>query len=139
MVWKLYIYCFLNELYIGSFVFNIWCIENPYIWMDMLAIPFLKFNTNSIMFWFPQRTIKYDFFKNTSSLYWKCLATSTGLIFKRLHFSWYLKFFNSSSLSPRLFNLLIIYGSSSHLRSAHDNVRKYVGIPNCLTIARTSY
>ena len=33
----------------------------------------------------------------------------------------------------------MIYGSSSHLRSAHDNVTKYVDIPNCLTIARTSY
>ena len=37
-----------------------------------------------------------------------------------------------------MFNLLIIYESSSHLRSAYDNVRKYVGIPNCLTIASTS-
>ena len=50
-----------------------------------------------------------------------------------------LKFFISSSLSPRLFNLLITYGSSSHLRSVHDNVRKYVNIPNCLTIANTFY
>ena len=38
-----------------------------------------------------------------------------------------------------MFNLLIIFGSSSHLRSAHENVRKYVGIPNYLTIASTSY
>ena len=35
--------------------------------------------------------------------------------------------------------LLIIYGGSSHLRSAHENVRKYVGIPNVLTIASASY
>ena len=35
------------------------------------------------------------------------------------------------------FSLLIIYGSSSHLRSAYGNIRKYVGIPNCLTIAST--
>ena len=33
----------------------------------------------------------------------------------------------------------MIHGSSSHLNSAHDNVIKYVGIPNCLTIANTSY
>ena len=39
---------------------------------------------------------------------------------------------------PRLFNLLIVYGSISHLRSAQDNVRKYVGVPNYLTIASTS-
>ena len=76
--------------------------------------------------------------KNTSTFYWKCLATSTGLLFRRLHLSWELKFFSSLSLSPRLFNLLIIYGSSSHLRSAHDNVRKHVDIPNCLTMARIS-
>ena len=33
----------------------------------------------------------------------------------------------------------MIYGGSSHLRSAYDNVRKYVGIPDCLTIASKSY
>ena len=33
-----------------------------------------------------------------------------------------------------MFNLLIIYGSYSHLSSAHDSVRKYLGIPNCLII-----
>ena len=32
-----------------------------------------------------------------------------------------------------------MYGSSSHLRSVDDKVRKYVGIPNYLTIANTSY
>ena len=35
--------------------------------------------------------------------------------------------------------MLIIYGGSSHLRSAHENVRKYVGIPNFLKIASASY
>ena len=35
--------------------------------------------------------------------------------------------------------MLIIYGSSSPLRSANGNVRKYVDIANCLTIASTSY
>ena len=79
------------------------------------------------------------YLKNTSTLYWKCLATSTGLLFRRLHLSWQLNFFSSLSLSPRLFNLLMIYGSSSHLRSAHDNVRNYVGIPNCLIVASISY
>ena len=34
--------------------------------------------------------------------------------------------------------MYIIYGSSLHLRSAYDNVRKYVGIPKFLTIASTS-
>ena len=33
----------------------------------------------------------------------------------------------------------IIYENSSHLRSAHDNVKKHVGILNYLTIANTSY
>ena len=72
-------------------------------------------------------------------LYTLWLATSTGLLFNRLHHSWCLKSFSSSSLSQRSFNLLIIYGSSSHLTSAHGNVRTYVGITNCLTIAGTSY
>ena len=35
--------------------------------------------------------------------------------------------------------MLIIYESSCHLRSAHDNIRKYMGVHNCLTIASTSY
>ena len=34
--------------------------------------------------------------------------------------------------------MLIKYGNSSHLRSAQNNARKYMGIPNCLTIASTS-
>ena len=33
----------------------------------------------------------------------------------------------------------MICGDYSHLRSAHGNVRKYVSIPNCLTIASLSY
>ena len=33
----------------------------------------------------------------------------------------------------------MIYGCSSCLRSAHDNVTKYVVIPNYLTIPNTSY
>ena len=32
-----------------------------------------------------------------------------------------------------------MYGSSSNLRSVDDKVRKYIGIPNCLTIANTSH
>ena len=43
------------------------------------------------------------------------------------------------SLSLSLFNLFTIYRSSFHLGSAQSNVRKYVGISNCLNIARTSY
>ena len=35
--------------------------------------------------------------------------------------------------------MFIIYGRPFHLRSTHDNVRKYVGIPNFLTIANTTY
>ena len=43
------------------------------------------------------------------------------------------------SLSLSLFNLFTIYESSFHLGSAQINVRKYVGISNCLNIARASY
>ena len=46
---------------------------------------------------------------------------------------------NLNFLVPRLFTLLTIYGSSSHLSSAHDIVRKYLGISNYLTIVSTSF
>ena len=74
MVWQLWIYYFLNKLYVGNLIFNIWCIENPYKWMDMWATPFLKINTNSITFCFPQRTIKYDFFEKYFSFVLKMLS-----------------------------------------------------------------
>ena len=35
--------------------------------------------------------------------------------------------------------MLIIYGNSFHLRSAQDNVRKYVCVASCLAIVLTSY
>ena len=41
------------------------------------------------------------------------------------------------SLSPKLLSLLIMYGSSSHLRSARENARKYGGISHCLIISST--
>ena len=77
--------------------------------------------------------------KNVSSFYWKWPATSPGLLFNKLHRCCWRNFFSCSSLSLTLFNLLIKCGSSSHLRSASDSARKYAGIPNCLTIANTSY
>ena len=49
-----------------------------------------------------------------------------------------LVFLSSSSLRLKLFNLFIIYADSSHLRSAPENVRKHVDIPNCLFISSTS-
>ena len=77
--------------------------------------------------------------KRASNLYWKCLATSTGLLLYRLHRFCQLDFFSLLSLIPRLFNLLIIYRSSSSFRLAKDNVRKYAAVRNCLTITTTSY
>ena len=47
--------------------------------------------------------------------------------------------FNFFFASYMLFNLFIIYGTSSHHRSAQVNVRKYVGILNCFIITRTSH
>ena len=85
MVWQLCIYYFLNKLYAGSFIFNIWCIENPYKWMDMWTTSLLKFNTNSMIICFPQWIINYNFFEKYLTLYWKCLATRTGLLLNRLH------------------------------------------------------
>ena len=44
--------------------------------------------------------------------------------------------FSSFSQSAQLINLLIIYANSFHVRSAYDNEKKkYVGTPNCLTLA----
>lgn len=45
----------------------------------------------------------------------------------------------STYILLRLFDLLKLYGSSSHIKPARDNVRKYMGIKNCWTIAITSY
>ena len=77
------------------------------------------------------------YLKNASTLYWKCLATCTGLLFNKLYCSYDLKLFSPPQF--KVIYLLIKCGRSSHLRSAHDNVRKYVGIPDCLTIANSSY
>ena len=87
MVWQMCIYSFLNEFHISSFIFIIWCTENPYEWMDIWATPFLKFNTFSI-FYFPKGSSSVISLKNTSTFYWKCLATNNGLLFKRLRLSW---------------------------------------------------
>ena len=62
MVWDLRIYCFLNKIYVVAFTFNNWCIENPYKRMDVCATLFLKFNSCSIIFYFSQWNIKFDFF-----------------------------------------------------------------------------
>ena len=64
MVRQLCIYGFLNQPYVGSFIFNTYCLENRYKWMTMWATYFLKLNTNSIIFCFRQWTIKYNFFEN---------------------------------------------------------------------------
>ena len=51
----------------------------------------------------------------------------------------YLNILVTPQLVLGLFNLLMAYGSFSYLRSAHENVRKYVGISNCLTIVSIPY
>ena len=45
---------------------------------------FLKFNTYSIIVYIPNKSSSNISLKNTSTLYRKCLATSTGLLFSRL-------------------------------------------------------
>ena len=63
----------------------------------------------------------------------------TGFRFISLHFSSYDNASTSSSVKFLPFALEIIWNSSGHLKSAHDKVINQVGIPNCLTIATTSY
>ena len=73
---------------------------------------------------------------------WKNGIIQNSLSILPVFLLWFLT--KSISIPPtymllRLSNLLKIYGSSSHIRSAPDNARKYVGIHNCWTIASTSY
>ena len=72
--------------------------------------------------------------QKVSTLYWKCLATRTGFSFKILQWSRYERLEMSKSAS---FNFVVIVTISFHLRSAQDNVRKKVGVPNCFTSAKT--
>ena len=77
--------------------------------------------------------------KNVSTLYWKCLATTTGLRFSIEHLSLYDKASNCSSVIFCPFIFAIIWNNSGHLRSSHDNVMNQVGMPSCWTIATASY
>ena len=107
--------------------------------MDMRTYPNLKFYSNRIILNFSNRPINYNNLKKISTLYWKCLTTMTGFLFKVSHFLWYdISSTSSSEISTRL-SLNIIDISSFHRRSAHDNVKKNVGAPNCFTIAKTWY
>ena len=72
----------------------------------------------------------YFMLKMPSHKYWVFISQITP-------FS--ITFFIISSIRSWLFNFLITYGSSSHLESAHDNVRKYVSISYCLIISSTPY
>ena len=53
----------------------------------------------------PSRTISL---KKTCILYWKCLATRTGLSLRSLIRCWYVRFLISSSIKFKLINLLIM-------------------------------
>ena len=101
------------------------------------ANSFLKFNTCSIKFCFPLWTIKYNFFEKYFSIILKILIHKYRVII--WHTTRFLKLdlFSFFSLRQSFFISSIIYGSSSHLRSAQCNVRKYVDISNCLIISST--
>ena len=82
---------------------------------------------NSILLCFPQWTNECDFFEKYFHFVLKMPYHKYQVIIRQITPFLITLSFNSSSLSLRLFNLLMIYGSSSHFRSANDNVRKYVG------------
>ena len=106
----------------------------------MWATSYSKFNTKSMIFCFPQRIIKYDFFEKYFNFVLKMPSQKYWVIlFIRLNLSGQFKFFSSSSLISRLLSFLIIYGNSSYLRSGQDTVKKHMGIPNCLIIASMLY
>ena len=93
-------------------------------WMNVRNATYLKLHSNSIMLWFTQWSINYKFKTQTSTLYWKCLATKIVLLFRKFQRSWYGRFEISNSAS---FSFCIISKNSFHLRSVRDNVRKNVG------------
>ena len=75
MIWKLYIYCFLNKFNISSFVLIVCSFENPYSRMDQWATPFLKLNMCSMIFYFPNGPSRMIFFWKILRLIWKMPAT----------------------------------------------------------------
>ena len=87
-VWQVNTYCFFNKINVGSFIFNIWCTEDPCKRMEMWATPFLKFKAYSIIFCFPQWTINYDPFdkylnfklKMPSCMYWVIIWNVTLIL-----------------------------------------------------------
>ena len=101
----------LNKLIVGSFIFNIWCIKNLYEWMDTWATPFLKFNRYDRIF------VGYGLLLGHSVTN-EVVFDSVDFFVPR-HYVPYSLVVNNI-LSPRLLSLLIIYQSSSRLRSAHS-------------------
>ena len=74
-----------------------------------------------------------------STLYWKSLASNTGFKLGYLHLSKKFISFMLSSDNTSPLNSAIIKRSLFHCKSAHLSVIKNLGIPSCLTIAKTSY
>lgn len=100
--------------------------ENPHKQITMQTAPVLKLNLYSIKFSVSQRTINYYFLEKYFNFILKshCYKHFS----KKLCSSCKPKFFNSLSLSLRLFNLLTIYVSSSLLKSSRGIARENVGI-----------
>ena len=98
--------------------------------MNMRTVMYLELRPNSIMLWLTKWPIIYNNFKKTSTLYWKCLASKTVLLYRILQRSWYNRFEISAS-----FGFCIISRNSFHQKSSHDYIRKNVGTPNCFNIA----
>ena len=76
-------------------------------------------------------------FNKTSTRYWKCLTTRTGLLLNKRHRSWKLKILNILFWKIcSLCSLFIIETSSFHLKSSAESVMKKVGTPNCFTMGK---
>ena len=114
------------------------CTYYPNKWVNMRVTSDLKLYSDGVIFRYAKRPINNSKSKKSSNLYWKCIGTITVLLFSIVYLSWFDKFYMSISTLSILLSFCIFSINSSHLRSAHDNVRKKVGTPNWFTIAKNS-
>ena len=83
MVWQLSIYCFFNYPNLGILILVICWIENLCKRMDMTAPLFWNSISKAKYFFLSIGTSTMISLRNTSTLYWKCLAAGTGLSLNR--------------------------------------------------------
>ena len=131
-LWTKEIYSLTLTL-LKSGTFNIhrkeWIYVLPRTWNSTRIAWYLTFS--SVLF-------KIITWKNTSLLYWKCLASNTGFKLRNEHRSKKSISFISLSISVSYCNVARTDINSFHLKSVQLNVFKSLGWPNCLIFAITS-